>query len=83
MTYDDGIPDCIRRDKDNRAPFMLHPDVTSPMTVGPEAFWVDGLCEDEGCPQHGTPKASPAASLPASFPWELPPSCSKTDFPGA
>lgn len=51
----DGMPDFLRRDANNRAPFMKHPDQTSPMTVGPEAFAEPDLCEDEGCPNFGTP----------------------------
>lgn len=70
-TYDNGIPWFLRRDANNRAPFM-EPCVTiTDVNDGPDLYsviveHVDKLCEDEGCPQHGKPHVcvNPSGSLP-------------------
>ena len=43
----DEIPERLRRGADNIAPFMLHPDVTSPMPVQ----WPDPRLNPSDSPQ--------------------------------
>lgn len=97
MPEPDGIPDFLRRDANNRAPFMKcnYPncdggpatgycgnecrDVHPPLATPAMAPFAEELCEDEGCPQHGTPHVcvTPVTGPPASPPNWVPPWASK------
>lgn len=87
MTMPD-IPDCLRRDANNKAPFMdvqmrayeaaklyaANEIILRDLETSPPTSPPD-LCIDEGCPQHGTPHicVNPATNLPVSPPNWVPP----------
>lgn len=78
LDRDDGIPDCIRRDVNNVAPFMVaigrvqaeiaktFAPAFAEIFPSPEANPPD-LCDDEGCPQHGTPHVCVWTQVPEQF----------------
>lgn len=67
----DGIPDCLLRDKSNRAPFMVGKYKADYSPLSAEEIAAEDP-ELTALFSRSTP-ASPSNNLPTKFPWECQP----------